>query len=142
MARSLPRLRAVSSETTKTHCPYCAFQCGMTVTAMHADRRQLEVRADPDFPVNRGQMCIKGFTSAELLDHPARVRSPKLRLAGGKLVPVSWDSALDFVAEKLIALRDEHGAEALAAFGSGALTNEKAYLLGKFVRVALRSPNI
>ena len=54
------------------------------------------------------------------------------------LAPVSWDAALDFVAERLIAIRGAHGAPALAAFGSGALTNEKAYVLGKFARVALR----
>ena len=101
-----------------------------------------EIKADPDFPVNRGQMCIKGFTSGELLDHPARLTSPMLRGGDGRLAPVSWDTALDHVAERLLALRESYGAASLAAFGSGALTNEKAYLLGKFVRVALRSPNI
>jgi assimilatory nitrate reductase catalytic subunit len=121
---------------TRTHCPYCAFQCGMTVSAA------LEVRPDQAFPVNRGQMCTKGFTSAELLDHPERVTTPLLRGADGRLAPVSWDAALDFVAERLLAIRAAHGAEALAAFGSGALTNEKAYLLGKFARLALRTPHI
>jgi assimilatory nitrate reductase catalytic subunit len=122
--------------SVRTHCPYCAFQCGMTVTPA------LEVRPDEAFPVNRGQMCIKGFTSAELLDHRERVTTPLLRGPDGRLAPVSWDAALDFVAERLQSLRDAHGPEALAAFGSGALTNEKAYLLGKFARVALRTPNI
>ncbi len=107
-----------------------------------ADGRPLDVRADPEFPVNRGQMCIKGFTAGALAGHEARLRGPLLRAKRGTLEPVDWDTALDFVAEKLKTLRDRHGPEALAAFGSGALTNEKAYLLGKFVRVALRSPNI
>jgi assimilatory nitrate reductase catalytic subunit len=142
MSPSLPQLHAVGPQTTKTHCPYCAFQCGMSVTTSGADGADVTVRADEDFPVNRGQMCIKGFTSAAILDHPARVRSPLLRQPDGRLAPVSWDTALDFVADKLLALRAKHGAAALAAFGSGALTNEKAYLLGKFVRVVLRSPNI
>jgi assimilatory nitrate reductase catalytic subunit len=142
MSQSLPLLRAVTTQTTKTHCPYCAFQCGMSVTTERVDRLDVSVRADDEFPVNRGQMCIKGFTSAALLQHPARIRSPMLRQANGKLVPVSWDSALDFVAERLSSLRDAHGPAALAAFGSGALTNEKSYLLGKFVRLVLRSPNI
>jgi assimilatory nitrate reductase catalytic subunit len=87
-------------------------------------------------------MCIKGFTAAALLDHPERVQSPLVRQANGRLAPVSWESALDFVAERLVRLRERYGAAALGAFGSGALTNEKAYLLGKFVRVALGSPNI
>jgi assimilatory nitrate reductase catalytic subunit len=101
-----------------------------------------EVAPDPTFPVNRGQMCVKGFTSATLLDHPARLRAPLLRSASGALVPVSWDEALGFVADQLATLRARHGAPALAAFGSGSLTNETAYLLGKFVRVVLRSPNL
>jgi assimilatory nitrate reductase catalytic subunit len=142
MSQRLPFLRAVTTQTTKTHCPYCAFQCGMSVTTEQPDRLDVSVRADDEFPVNRGQMCIKGFTSAALLQHPARIRSPMLRQDNGKLVPVSWDSALDFVAERLSSLRDAHGPAALAAFGSGALTNEKTYLLGKFVRLVLRSPNI
>jgi assimilatory nitrate reductase catalytic subunit len=121
---------------TRTHCPYCAFQCGMTVS------RALQVRPDDTFPVNRGQMCTKGFTSAELLDHPERVTTPLLREADGRFAPASWETALDFIAERLLAIRAAHGPEALAAFGSGALTNEKAYLLGKFARLALRTPHI
>jgi len=113
----------------------------MTITNVRGEGR-LEIRADPEFPVNRGQMCIKGLTSAALLDHPERVRAPKLRQRDGKLAEVSWDTALDFVAERLRSLSARFGPASLAAFGSGALTNEKAYLLGKFVRVALGSPNI
>ena len=86
-ALSLPVLKAVVAETTKTHCPYCAFQCGMSVTALSVaeEAPALEVRPDDDFPVNRGQMCIKGFTSAVLLDHPDRVKSP-LPASGGSSV--------------------------------------------------------
>ncbi|MDB4977261.1 MAG: nitrite reductase [Myxococcaceae bacterium] len=112
----------------------------MTLTT--SEGSAAEVRADPDFPVNRGQMCIKGFTSATLLEHSARVQTPLLRDASGALRPVSWERALDFVAERMLAIREEHGAEALSAFGSGALTNEKAYLLGKFVRVVLGSSQV
>ncbi|HEX6275177.1 MAG TPA: molybdopterin oxidoreductase family protein [Polyangiaceae bacterium] len=137
-----PRPSAAIVTTTRTHCPYCAFQCGMTITTGGAARGELEVEGDPDFPVNRGQLCIKGFTSAELVEHPARLTSPMLRGKDGRLAKVSWDTALGFVAERLLDLRARFGSAALGAFGSGALTNEKAYLLGKFVRVALRSPNI
>ena len=144
-----PRLlRVVDAVTTPTHCPYCAFQCGMSVTTVTSadapspDRPDISVRPDPAFPVNRGQMCIKGFTSGDLLDHPGRLTAPMMRTTSGRLAPVSWEVALDFIAERLIRLREAHGPEALAAFGSGALTNEKAYLLGKFARVVLRTPNI
>jgi len=137
----LSNLPVLDTLTTRTHCPYCAFQCGMTVTARKGET-ELVVQADDDFPVNRGQMCIKGFTAGQLIEHPERLTTPRVRAPDGQLRPVSWDAALDFVAERLVQLRDAHGPGALAAFGSGALTNEKAYLLGKFARVALGSPNI
>lgn len=147
MPRGSAQLDVVTPNPTRTHCPYCAFQCGMTVTmrrpkARAAAEDDFAIQADPEFPVNRGQMCIKGYTSAALLDHPARILSPMLRSRDGRLVTASWDAALDFVAERLLDLRERYGAPALAAFGSGALTNEKVYLLGKFVRLVLRSPNI
>jgi assimilatory nitrate reductase catalytic subunit len=144
MSRSAPHLAAITSDTIKTHCPYCAFQCGMdvTVTKLRGAVTQLRIAGNPDFPVNRGQMCIKGFTSGELLDHPARVRQPMLRQPSGRLAPVSWSTALDFVAERILQLQKAHGRPAIGVFGSGALTNEKAYLLGKLARVALGTPNI
>jgi assimilatory nitrate reductase catalytic subunit len=139
---SVPPRLPVIGETTRTHCPYCAFQCGMAVTVQAGPLAAIDVRPDDDFPVNRGQMCIKGFTSGTLLDHPDRLKTPLLRGSGGRLVPATWKSALDFIGERLLALRAQHGAASLAAFGSGALTNEKTYLLGKFARVALGTPNI
>lgn len=139
----LHSLSLVPATTTRTHCPYCAFQCGMTITGGDDASRPPIVRADPDFPVNRGQMCIKGFNSAALLQHEARVLTPLLRNGtSGALEPASWEAALSFIADKLASLKATHGADALAAFGSGALTNEKAYLLGKLVRVAFGSSQV
>lgn len=108
-----------------------------------SDRRiPLEVRGDPTFPVNNGEMCIKGWSSAALLNHPDRLTHPLVRGMDGGFHPVEWEVALDRVAAELARLRSQHGPESLAVFGSGALTNEKAYLLGKFARVALRTPHI
>src|ERR1700712_1888747 len=124
MSRSLQMLPvAEAAATTRTHCPYCALQCGMTIK-FDAEAQPATVRADPDFPVNRGLMCIKGFNSGALLDHDERMRTPLLRGANGHLKTASWEAALSFVAERLLAIKAEHGPEALAAFGSGALTNE------------------
>lgn len=123
-----PKLKLVSAAeplATRTHCPYCAFQCGMT---LRHDDGGVEVRADPDFPVNRGQMCIKGFNSAALLHHPGRVTAPLVRGRDGTLRRTTWPAALSFIAERLRAIRERHGADANGAFGSGALTNEKAFV--------------
>jgi assimilatory nitrate reductase catalytic subunit len=96
-----------------------------------------------DFPTNKGGLCRKGFTAAELLDARDRLTSPLLRShKGGALRPVSWDTALDRVAEGIRAIQAAHGPDAVGVFGGGGLTNEKCYMLGKFARVALRTANI
>ncbi|HVV10735.1 molybdopterin oxidoreductase family protein [Amycolatopsis sp.] len=116
-----------------THCPYCALQCGMTVTG--------HTVAPREFPTNGGGLCQKGWTSGSLLGSPARLTSPLIRV-DGELVPASWDDALDLIARRLTEIQAEHGADAAAIFGGGGLTNEKAYLLGKFARVALGTSQV
>lgn len=100
------------------------------------------VAGDASFPVNRGRLCIKGFTAGETLAHPERLVRPLVRDGRGELVAASWEEAIARVAAGVGAVQERHGREAVGVFGSGALTNEKAYLLGKFARVALRTPNI
>ncbi len=112
-----------------THCPYCALQCGMTLRLTGTGRVEVGTR---DFPTNRGGLCQKGWTAAELLDHPDRLTTPLLH---GE--PVSWPVALDFVATRIRELQATHGRDAVAVFGGGGLTNEKGYALGKFARVVL-----
>ncbi|TQM37018.1 assimilatory nitrate reductase catalytic subunit [Pseudonocardia cypriaca] len=93
--------------------------------------------------MNRGGLCIKGVTAAELLDHPERLTAPLVRdRRGGPLRVASWDEALDRVAAGIRDAQARYGADAVGAFGGGGLTNEKAYQLGKFVRVALGSSQI
>ncbi|WP_409492822.1 molybdopterin oxidoreductase family protein [Amycolatopsis sp. cmx-11-12] len=94
-----------------------------------------------DFPVNAGGLCQKGWTSGELLTSPSRLTTPLIR-ADGELRPATWEQALDLVARRLTEIRAAKGADSVAVFGGGGLTNEKAYLLGKFARVALGTSQI
>src|SRR5882757_668766 len=122
-----------------THCPYCALQCGMNLVSAGAGQ-QVKPR---DFPVNRGGLCQKGWSAAELLDDPERLTTPLLRDAKGRpLRPASWDEALDRIAFEIRNAQVCFGPDAVGVFGGGSLTNEKAYLLGKFARVALRTSHI
>ncbi|MEU5671472.1 molybdopterin oxidoreductase family protein [Micromonospora sp. NPDC047753] len=122
-----------------THCPYCALQCGMT---LRADDTGVTVHPR-QFPTNRGGLCQKGWTAAELLDHPDRLTTPLVRdAATGELHPASWDTALDRVVAGIRAVQDDAGRDAVAVFGGGGLTNEKAYALGKFARIGLRTRHI
>ena len=122
-----------------THCPYCALQCGMVVR----DEATETTVAPREFPTNRGGLCQKGWTAASLLNTPGRLTTPLLReRRDAPLRPVGWTEALDYVALRLHELRDRLGPDAVGVFGGGGQTNEKAYLLGKFARVALGTSKI
>jgi assimilatory nitrate reductase catalytic subunit len=96
-----------------------------------------------DFPTNRGGLCQKGWTAAQLLDAPDRLTTPLIRdRKGAALRPASWPEALDRIAAAVQAVAAQFGPNAIGVFGGGGLTNEKAYMLGKFARVALGTANI
>ncbi|MBD8506649.1 molybdopterin-dependent oxidoreductase [Hoyosella sp. G463] len=131
---------------TSSHCPYCGLQCAMTITADSAaatpgDSARSATVEGRAFPTNRGGLCQKGWTSAELLRAPDRIVTPLVR-RGDEFVETGWDEALDLIAGKIRAIQQQHGNDAIGVFGGGGLTNEKAYILGKFARVALRTSNI
>ncbi|MBC7783635.1 MAG: molybdopterin oxidoreductase family protein [Burkholderiales bacterium] len=113
----------------------------MVATTDSSTGTSISIRADDEFPVNRGQMCIKGFNAHELIASPERLLNP-LKRVDGQFVEIAWAQALDEIADKIKTIQTAHGRDAMSAFGSGALTNEKAYLLGKFARVALGTANI
>ncbi|MGO4599245.1 molybdopterin oxidoreductase family protein [Terrabacter sp. 2RAF25] len=122
----------------ETHCAYCGLQCAMTLTGSSAEDLTVTPRR---FPTNRGGLCQKGWTSAELLRTPRRITTPLVR-RDGELAPASWDEALTVVADAIVRTQTAYGRDAVAVFGGGGLTNEKAYQLGKFARVALRTSQI
>ena len=126
--------------STSTHCPYCALQCGMRLVTRNAET---VVAPDPDFPTNKGGLCQKGWTSTDLLRHPDRLTTPLMRLRRDlPLEPVSWQIALERIGAEVQRAQAKYGRDAVGVFGGGGLTNEGAYLLGKFARVALQTANI
>ena len=129
----------MNESATQTHCPYCAMQCGMT---LERSGDQIVVAAR-DFPTNKGGLCRKGWSAAALLSTPGRLTTPLVRDAkGGPLRPASWEEAIQRIVASFRQVIEESGRDAVGVFGGGGLTNEKAYALGKFARVALRTANI
>ncbi|MEJ1179024.1 MULTISPECIES: molybdopterin oxidoreductase family protein [unclassified Pseudarthrobacter] len=151
------------TKSADTHCPYCALQCAMTLkspaeltpasepgsvpvpaqaaAAAAATAPVLEV-SGRDFPTNRGGLCRKGWTSATLLNHPGRVTEPLLKGDDGIHRPIGWDQALRLVTTAVKETQARYGKDAVGVFGGGGLTNEKAYMLGKFARLALGTSRI
>ncbi|MGK5642217.1 molybdopterin oxidoreductase family protein [Streptomyces sp. URMC 126] len=154
-----------AAQPADTHCPYCSLQCGMRlrriVSAPPEESRSgdpeesrpggpepygrpgVVVEERPDFPVNRGALCGKGRSAASVLAPGARLTAPLVRdPRTGRLRDASWDEALERAADGLADAAARYGRDAAGVFGGGGLTNEKAYLLGKFARVVLRTANI
>ena len=113
---------------------------------MVAGNRPATLQPQDDFPTNRGGLCSKGWTAADLLDHSERLLTPLVRTIPGDrsspLRPASWEEALDRVAAGITDAQRTYGPDGVGVFGGGGLTNEKAYTLGKFARVALKTSAI
>ena len=124
----------------KTHCCFCGQQCGIQLRV----RENKIVGFEPweDFPFNRGKLCPKGFKRYMQDEHPDRLKSPLRRVEGKGFVPIGWDIALDRVVSEIQRIQEKYGKDSFAVLTGASLTNEKAYLMGKFARVALQSANI
>lgn len=128
-----------ADKLVKTHCCFCGQQCGI----------QLKVRDDQvigfepweEFPFNRGMLCPKGVKRYMQSSHPDRLQGPLLRTDSG-FRPTNWDEALDFTAKRIKEIQEKYGKDAVAVYGGASLTTEKAYLVGKFARVAIGTKNI
>ncbi len=124
----------------KTHCCFCGQQCGIQLKVK--DNRVVGFEPWEEFPFNRGKLCPKGVKRYMQDEHPDRLKSPLERRAGQGFVPISWEAALERTVREIRRIQQEHGNDAFAILSGASLTNEKAYLMGKFARVALRTANV
>ena len=124
----------------KTHCCFCGQQCGIQLRV----RENKVVGFEPweDFPFNRGKLCPKGVKRYMQDEHPDRLKSPQQRVEGKGFEPIGWDAAMDRVVSEIRRIQQKYGNDAFALLTGASLTNEKAYLMGKFARVALKTANI
>jgi thiosulfate reductase/polysulfide reductase chain A len=102
-------------ETRRSYCGLCHPRCGILLEI--EDGKVLSVKGDPQHPVSRGRICARGRLMADHIDHPDRINFPLKRegeKGSGRWRRLSWDQALDEVAEKLDALREQYGPETLA----------------------------
>ncbi|WP_159075272.1 molybdopterin-dependent oxidoreductase [Celeribacter baekdonensis] len=104
------------SVTLRGYCSLCKSRCGAIYTVQ--GDRLTGVAPDPDHPTG-GAMCAKGRALPELLHHPDRLRTPLRRTTPkGSTDPgwveIGWDEALDEITSRMAAIRDAHGAEAVA----------------------------
>jgi len=123
-----------------TTCPYCGVGCNLYLV-VGDDGRLVGVEPSVGHPVSRGQLCIKGWNAFHFVNHPDRLTHPLIR-RGGRLVPASWDEALDLVAGRMREIQDKHGPDSVAVFSSAKTTNEENYLAMKLTRAVFKTNNV
>lgn len=125
-------------ETKKTFCRICMVQCGVAVDVQ--DNQVLRIKGDFEHPLTKGYTCPKGRSMGQVLHHPDAIDRPLMR-KNGKLVPVSWDEALDDIAGKLRKTIDAHGPRAVGMyFGSGLGVDSSGYAMEEAFHAALDGP--
>jgi formate dehydrogenase alpha subunit len=117
-------------------CPYCSVGC--TVNLQVKDGKVIRAVGHDDGLTNDGQLCVRGrFGVVDVVHSLTRLKVPLVR-RNGRLVEVSWDEALNVVAQHLGQYRDDQ----FAVVASATATNEESYALQKFARTVMHSNNV
>ncbi|WP_293001933.1 bifunctional nitrate reductase/sulfite reductase flavoprotein subunit alpha [Mycobacterium sp.] len=127
-----------SSAKVATVCGYCGVGCGMDLHVTGDVVTKATGRAE--HPANRGRLCTKGNTTADMLRAGGRLTTALIRPdRDAEAVPTPVDAAIDTVAERLRSIRDQHGPDAIALYVSGQMTIEAQYLANKLAKGYLRT---
>lgn len=137
----------IQDREIRSTCPYCGVGCQVNLHIK--DEHIFRVSAPFDAAPNYGMLCVKGRFGTDYTTHPRRLKKPLLRAnrdqprsVKAKWREVSWDEALDFVAEQLASTVTAYGGDSIASFACAKATNEENYLLQKFVRAVLGTNNV
>jgi predicted molibdopterin-dependent oxidoreductase YjgC len=122
-----------------TTCVYCGAGCGLYLEVL--DGQVVGILPAKNHPVSEGKLCIKGWNAHAFIHHQDRLTKPLIR-RDGRFIEAGWDEALDLVAERLTAIKEKDGPDAIAVLSSAKATNEENYLLQKFTRAVLGTNNI
>ncbi|HZU85982.1 MAG TPA: molybdopterin-dependent oxidoreductase, partial [Anaerolineaceae bacterium] len=135
-----------------TTCPFCGVGCNLHLHIK--DNFIYRVSSPHDGVVNHGNLCVKGRFGYDFIYSPKRVTTPLIRKTlqtpGSRTQAfdlsewreVSWDEALEFIADQLTAIYRRDGSHAIAAYSCAKATNEDNYLMQKMIRALFRTNNI
>jgi assimilatory nitrate reductase catalytic subunit len=126
---------ALIPQTVKTTCPYCGVGCGVSATPNGTGGAK--IAGDPGHPSNFGKLCSKGSALGETLGLETRLLHPQINGAR-----VSWTTALDHIAARLGAIRQEHGPNSIAFYLSGQLLTEDYYVANKLAKGFIGTPHV
>lgn len=128
--------RLAPTATTTMVCGYCSTGCALKIHLQ--DRQAVNLTPDPDYPVNLGMACPKGWEALTPLRAPDRATQPLLRdPRTGRLEPVDWDYALQVFTLRFQALMDQHGPESVAFLSTGQICTEEMAFLGALFKFGM-----
>ena len=145
----------VTSETNRvvrTTCPYCGVGCGLDLHIQ--DDYIYRVTSDFNNVVNQGNLCVKGRFGYDYIYSDRRITTPLMRrnpqkpgqrtqaFERSEWSEVSWETALDYVAERLVDIYERDGSDALSVYCCAKASNEDNYLLQKLFRALFRTNNV
>ncbi len=151
-AEQVRHFKLAHTHETRNTCPYCSVGCGLIMysqgdTAKNVTQSIIHIEGDADHPVNRGTLCPKGAGLLDFIHSPSRLHYPQVRKPGSKeWTRVSWDEALDRIADLMKADRDANFIEKNAQgqtvnrwltvgfLAASASSNEAGYMTHKVVR--------
>jgi thiosulfate reductase/polysulfide reductase chain A len=134
----LPVPRTDGDRTVPSFCELCFWKCG--ILAHVKNGRVTKIKGNPKDPLSRGRLCPRGAGGTGLLYDPDRLKKPLIRVSkrgGQEFEAVTWDAALNEVAENFERIKGLYGASALALFSHGYGGNWMKHLFK-----AYGSPNI
>lgn len=123
----------------KTHCCFCGVQCGIQLKVK--DNSVVGFEPWQEFPVNKGKLCPKGVKRYLQNGHPDRLKAPLIKTEHGFLES-TWEEVYQKTVSEIQRIQKLYGNDSFAFLGGASMTNEKAYLNGKFARLALKTANI
>lgn len=126
-----------------TVCTHCGDGCKTTLGVRRSDTGMEIVRGDnrDKSGINGDFLCIKGRYAFDFAHNVERLTKPLVR-RDGKLIPATWEEAIEHVGRRFAEIRDKDGGSAIGVIGSTRTTNEENYLLSKFARLVLKTNNI
>lgn len=128
-----------------TVCPYCASGC--KINLLVKDNKIISAQG-ANGVTNQGELCLKGYYGWDFLNDTQiltpRLKTPMIRRQkGGKFEAVSWDEAIDYVANRFAEIKAQYGSDAIMLTGSSRGTgNETNYVMQKFARAVIGTNNI
>jgi anaerobic selenocysteine-containing dehydrogenase len=123
----VPR-RLAPTSVAKAICGFCSTGCNLQLHLK--DGTAVNLSPDPDYPVNLGMACPKGWESLACMSAPDRGTSPLLREEDGSMRAVSWVEAAAMFADQFKDIQRRHGPDSVAWLGTGQITTEELAFLG------------